>query len=230
MHVRPTIAVLLTVAALASCQSSPDETSAKLERVTLAPKQAHRPVGEAQHFTATGHYADGTTRNLTQKVRYITSDPAVARAANDAGDRSRVDALAAGTATITATEPKSGITSNAGGGDASFTVLGALERLSLAPAAVRLRVAEVKRLTATGHYAGGVTRNLTQHVIYRSSDTAVAAVANPAGDKSRIDAVAPGTASISAVDPATGISSTTGGGDATVTIAASTAEGPARDH
>lgn len=220
IRVAAAVAVLLAASIWTSCRSRPDEKSTRLERITLAPRQTRRPVGETQHFTATGHYADGTTRNLTQKVRYASSDPAVARASNAEGNRSRIEALAAGTVTITATDPKTGVSSRAGDGDASFTVLGALERLVLAPQAARRKVGDSQRLTAIGHYAGGVTRNLTQHVVYHSSDPAVAAAPNPDGDKSRIDALAPGSATISAVDSATGVTSTNGNGDATVTVAA----------
>jgi hypothetical protein len=43
-------------------------------------------------------------------------------------------------------------------------------------------------------------------------------VPNAEGDKSRIEAVGVGTATISAVDPATGIGSTVGGGDAKIDV------------
>lgn len=217
----PTAAWVLVVlaAALASCRSAePDPT--QLERITLAPTEARRGVGEHQHFTATGHYPGGVTRNLTQRVEYTASDPRIARAANAKGDRSRIEALVPGTVTVSARDPKTGITSTASGGDAALVVLGTLERVTLAPAAVRRPVGQAQRLTATGHYAGGGTRNLTQHVRYRSSDPTVAAAANPDGDKSRIDALRPGTATIAAEHPPTGISSTASGGDAVVTVTA----------
>ena len=218
-------AVVLAIVALVSCKWAPEGGGARLERVTLAPHEARRPVGHGQHFTVTGHYAGGTTRNLTQRVEYASSDPTIARAANAQGDRSRIDALAAGTVTISATDRTTGVSSHASGDDATFTVLGTLEGIILAPAAITRWVGQSQRLTATGHYAGGVTRNLTQHVVYRSSDLEIVAVPNADGDKSRIDAVGVGTATISAVDPASGITSGTGGGATTVTV---TAFGPTR--
>jgi uncharacterized protein YjdB len=69
------------------------------------------------------------------------------------------------------------------------------------------------------------TRNLTQHVVYHSSDVVIVAVPHLDGDKSRIDAVGVGTVTISAVDPTSGITSSTGGGAAAVTV---TAFGPTR--
>lgn len=214
------VVILVTSAPLLGCRSEKSGTGKKLERITLAPRDARRSVGQVQHMTATGHYADGTTRNLTQHVEYTSSDPAVARAANAKGERSRIEAVGAGTATISATDPKTGVGSHASGADVTFTVLGALERITLAPSGVKRVVGQAQRLTATGHYAGGTTRNLTQHVTYRSSDANVAAAPNDAGDKSRVEAKSLGTATISAIDPATGITSSAGGGDATVDVIA----------
>ena len=218
------VAVVLAIVAMASCKSGSDGGGARLERISLGPREARRSVGQAQHFAATGHYAGGATRNLTQRLDYTSSDTSIARASNPKGDRSRVEAVAVGTVTISATDPTSGISSRASGGDATFTVLGALERLTLAPTSIKRAIGQAQRLTATGHYAGGTTRNLTQHVEYRSSDPAIVRVFNAIGDKSRIDAVAVGFATISAVDPASGIASSAGGGDATVTVTASTPE------
>ena len=115
--------------------------------------------------------------------------------------------MAPGTVTISVTDPKTGISSHAGGGDATFTVLGALGADHPRAERVHAHGRPDAALTATGHYAGGTTRNLTQHLVYRTSNAAVAAAPNTEGDKSRVDVVGTGSAIISAVDPATGISS-----------------------
>lgn len=213
---RLSLAMLLV--ALVACQSRGESDGNRLESITLTPRDAHRSVGQSQRFTATGHYAGGATRNLTQRVEYGSSDPAVARASNAKGDRSRVEALAPGSVTITATDRATGVSSHASGADAKMVVLGALERVTLTPTFAHRLVGQAQRLTATGHYAGGATRNVTQHVVYRSSDPEIVAAPNAEGDKSRVEAVSLGTATISAVDPVSGITSTTSGGDATVTV------------
>lgn len=211
--------VLSLAVGTAACRSAPEGEGQRLERITLGPREARRPVGEAQHFTATGHYAGGATRNLTQRVEYASSDAAIARAANTPGNRSRIEAVAPGVATITATDPKSGVSSRASGDDATFRVLGALERIVLAPSTMRRKVGQTHHLTATGHYAGGAVRNLTQHVVYRSSDPTIVAAPNRDGEKSRVEMRAAGAATISAVDPATGVDSSTGGGNVTIDVA-----------
>lgn len=205
--------------ALVACDRGSSKSPAgKLERITVGPREARRSVGESQHFTVIGHYAGGETRNLTQKVEFASSDPAIARAANTKGDRSRVEAVAPGTVTISATEPKTGIRSSASHDDASFQVLGKLERIVLTPERTKRRVGDRPHLTATGHYAGGTVRNLTQKVEYRSSDPAVVAAPNAADDKSKLEVRAVGSATISARDPKTGVDSSASGGDARIDV------------
>jgi Big-like domain-containing protein len=86
----------------------------------ISPNSATRMIGSGQNFVVAGYYADGSARNLTQKVEYFSSDESVAVAPNAPGNRSRVNAVGIGTALITATEPVTGLTtSNA----ATFTVI-----------------------------------------------------------------------------------------------------------
>jgi len=212
------VAATWSVATLGA--NAADEPGGKPERITLAPTTVTRAVGQVQNFTATAHYADGSTRNVTQDVRYRSSDQAVVRTPNAARKRSRVEAVGPGTATISATDPASGVGSadGEGAGNATMTVLGKLERIELAPRAPSRAVGQPQNFTATGFFAGGGTRNLTQHVTYTSSDPNVAVAPNDAGRRSRVEAVAPGSATISATDPATGISSTASGGDAVLTV------------
>jgi len=212
------LVVSLALVAVAACRSTSEGEGARLERITLGSHEVRRSVGETQRFTATGHYVGGATRNLTQRVDWTSSDPKIAAAANTKGDRSRVEMVGPGTVTISATDPKTGIGSHATGGDVTLTVLGKLERIVLTPSVITRTIGQTQRLTATGHYAGGTTRNLTQHLLYESTDPDVAKVANDKGDKSRIDTVGTGTATITATDEATGLSSTTTGGDALVTV------------
>jgi hypothetical protein len=219
-----------------------------LQSISLAPATHQRVVGQTQAYVATGHYADGSTQNLTQKLTYSSSDPNVAKAPNTSGSRSLVTAVGPGTATISAVDPVSGITTTASGGDATLTVIVVttptgptptgpkptgptptpiLESISLAPVTHQRLVGQTQSYVATGHYADGSTQNLTQKLTYSSSDPSVAKAPNTSGSRSLVTAVGPGTATISAVDPVSGITTTASGGDATLTvIAAPTPTGP----
>ena len=137
----------------------------------------------------------------------MSSDPTVVAAPNTPGNKGKVDTIAPGVATISASHP-SGITTTAGGNDATLTVSAAVTNLlsiSLSPTAATRAVGEFQNFTATGHYEGGGTANLTQQVVYVSSDPNVVSAPNTPGNKSHVDMVAPGTATISATytDPNT---------------------------
>ncbi len=189
-----------------------------LERITLSPVTATRAANEVITYTAIGHFGGGTTKNLTQRVTYHSSNEAVATAPNIDGNKSRIETLTPGTTTISATDTATGVTTTDTGDDATLTVIGALERISLSPAIATRSPGGLQRYTATGHFGGGLTQNLTQELLYSSSDPEVAVAPNAAGDRSRIDAIAPGTATISASHPTAGITTTDTGDDAQLTV------------
>lgn len=190
-----------------------------LARLELLPRDVMREMGKMIRFTTIGHLADGTLVNLTQGVEYRSSDPGVGIATNQAGDRSRVDTAAAGTSVISAHHAATGVSTTTTGDDVTLTVFGPLERITLAPAASTRVAGETLSLSTTGHYVGGGTLDFTHRVNYRSDDPSVVAAPNTAGTKHVVTAIAPGTAIISAVDPLTGVASTTSGGDATIEVA-----------
>jgi hypothetical protein len=190
-----------------------------LERITLSPVQATRAANQVITYTAIGHFGGGTTKNLTQRVDYASSDPSVASAGNEPGNKSKVTTLAPGTVTISATDATTGVSTTDTGDDVTLTVIGALERITLSPVASTKAPGAIQRYAATGHFGGGVTQNLTQSLLYSSSDPAVASAPNVDGDRSRVDAIAPGTVTISATHPTAGISTTDTGDDATLTVA-----------
>jgi hypothetical protein len=189
-----------------------------LERIVLSPTTATRASGQVITYTATGFFGGGTTKNLTQRVNYHSSDDAVATAPNESGNKSRVTTVAPGQVTISATDPITGVSTTTTGDDASLTVIGALERITLSPVTSTKSVGGFQRYTATGHFGGGITQNLTQDLTYSSSNPAIASAPNTEGDRSRVDAVAAGTVTISASHPTAGLSTTDTGDDATLTV------------
>jgi hypothetical protein len=189
-----------------------------LERIVVSPASNTIAVDEIDTYTALGHYVGGGTQNLTQTVTWASSDPGVAAALNTPGNKSQVQGVSPGAATIAATDPSSGISSTDSGDDGALTVIGPLERITLSPVTKTLAVGQFEFYTATGHFGGGSTQNLTQRVEYFSSNTAVAVAPNSPGVRSRVDAVGSGVATISAVDPVTGVGTTASGDDATLTV------------
>jgi len=189
-----------------------------VERIVIAPAIDSFSVGEIETFTATAHFFGGGTENYTQLVTYASSAPAIAAALNTPGNRSQIEALSPGVATISATDPVSGVSSSDSGDDSVVTIIGPLQSITLSPASTTRNVGESKAFTAIGHYGGGSTQNLTQLVVYASSNPSVASAPNTPGNRSRVDAVAVGIATISATHVATGVTSTASGGDATFIV------------
>jgi hypothetical protein len=201
------IAVVVCWSAVAAAQPTATPTPDILNSISLSPDEAKNKtisVGEFANFTATGHYQNGTTKNLTQRVDYTSSDPTVAEAPNTEGNKGKVNGLAPGVVTITAVEPLSGISSNdTGGVNGHLTVQAALVSIVLKPLDKNAAVGEFVTYTATGILADNTaenpsTKNLTQKVEYKSTNNSVAVCPNTEGNRSRCEAVGIGTAIITA--------------------------------
>jgi hypothetical protein len=127
-----------------------------------------------------------------------------------------------GTATITATDPATGISTSTTGDDATVTVLpGLLHRITITPVTALLAVGATTEFTATGHYPNGDTINVTQQVVW-STNAPLAVADNPPGHHSLVRGVAPGTASVSGTHPQ-GVGSADSGDDASVRVKATDA-------
>ena len=70
-----------------------------LQKIAVTPVNPTIPIGATEQFTATGTYSDNSTQNLTGKVTWVSSNPAVA-AVSGSG---LATAVSAGAVIITAT-------------------------------------------------------------------------------------------------------------------------------
>ena len=174
---------------------------AVLLAVTISPLAANIAAGDSEAFTATGHYSDGSTQNLTNSVTWASSSSATATVSNSAGTQGEVTAVATGVATITATDPTTSLE-----GVAAVTVLPAvLLAVTVSPLAANIPAGETESFSATGHYSDGSTQDLTDSVTWASSDTSTATVSNASGTQGVVTAVATGATTITATDPTTSI-------------------------
>jgi uncharacterized protein YjdB len=121
--------------------------------------------------------------------------------------------MAPGTVTITATDPASGISA-----DTTLTVTPAtLTSVDITPANPSIALGTAQQFTATGIYSDASTQDVTASVTWSSNDTSIASISNASGDKGLADGMAPGTVTITATDPASGISA-----DTTLTVTPAT--------
>jgi len=79
-----------------------------LVTVLVTPAATAVDQGGTQQYSALGTYSDTSTRDLTGTVTWTSSDTTVATISNIPGSQGVAHAVAAGAATITATDPTSG--------------------------------------------------------------------------------------------------------------------------
>jgi hypothetical protein len=131
-----------------------------LTTVQVTPAAVSLIPGQTQQYKAAGTYSDGSTRDLTSSVNWLSSSPMVATV-NATGLAS---AVAGGTSNITASA--SGIT-----GSTTLTVANALVSIAVTPGSVSVSPIapnNTQQFTATGTYADG-----SQHVLPFQTDAPV---------------------------------------------------------
>ncbi|MFO0390925.1 MAG: beta strand repeat-containing protein [Planctomycetota bacterium] len=180
-------------------------TAAQLASLAVTPSNSTVPLGLTRVFTATGTYTDGTTQDLTTSVTWSSSSTAVATISNAEGSQVVGTTLATGSTIITATHPATGIA-----GSTALTVTGAaLVSIAVAPANPTIVTGQTQAFTAVGTYTDGTTQNVTATVTWSSYAIAIAAISNAAGTRGLATALSAGTTTITAADPASGITATT---------------------
>ena len=177
------LAFLLT---LTGCSTGKGSNSSTISSLQVAPAAMSIAMGVKQQFTATAHFSDGSTQDVTSTAQWSSSDATVA-SVTAAG---LATGSSLGSATITAV-------SSSVQGSASLKVSSAaanLVSIALSPAASSLALNTSAQFTATGNYSDGTTADITKLVSWTSSRTSVATV-NSSG---LVTAAAVGATNISA--------------------------------
>lgn len=165
-----------------------------LTSITVTPDAPSIAEGTKQQFTAIGNYNNGMTQVLTNVVTWSSNNPTAATISNAAGSAGLAQAVQAGAATITATDPITGISSNT-----QLSVQAkALTNIAITPKNRNIANGASVQLTATGYYNDGSKQNLTDQLAWISSDTNIISVSNAAGQEGWCDSAANGTAVITA--------------------------------
>ena len=146
-------------------------TSATLISIAINPSSVNFANGTTQQFTAIGTFSDNTTQNLTNQVIWSSSNPQVLTI-NQYGL-----AASGGTGSAQITAALNGISSTTGTVQITQSVLSSL---TIAPTSATIAKNTSVQFTATATYSDGSTRNVTNSVIWSSSNGAVASV-NAAG-------------------------------------------------
>jgi uncharacterized protein YjdB len=147
-----------------------------LQSITVSPNPASVPAGLTQQFTATGHYSDGSTKDLTTSVTWSSSNTGIATISNTAGSQGLAAGVAAGgPVTITAA-------SGAISGTAPLTVTApVLQSIAVSPASASVAAGLTQQFTAMGHYSDSSNQDITTSVTWSSSNPGIATISNTAG-------------------------------------------------
>jgi uncharacterized protein YjdB len=140
-----------------------------LDSITVDPSDATVEEGQTQQFTATGHYDDQSTADITQTAIWDSTNSDVASV-----DSGLATGLSAGTTEITAAQD--GKTSNAATLEVTAAPVPTLEFIVVAPASDSVEQGHTKQFTATGHYNDESTADITQTAAWHSSNTIVATI------------------------------------------------------
>ena len=136
--------------------------------IVVTPANTNISIGGSQQFTATGTYSDGSTRDLTSQVTWISSNTLVAT----------ITAGGLATGVSTGSTRITAILNGVVNGYTMLTVQPTTTLISIAvtPANTNISIGGSRQFTATGTYSDGSTRDLTSQVTWISSNTLVATI------------------------------------------------------
>jgi len=161
-------------------------SGATITSVQVSPSTMSIGVGSNQQFTATAHYSDSTSKDITSSAQWLSSDSSIASVTSSG----MATGTASGTVTITA---KSGTQQSS----ATLKVTAAASNLvsiALSPLAASVPINTSQQYTAIGTYSDGSTSDLTTLVTWSSSSPATATI----DASGLLTAVAAGSSNISA--------------------------------
>jgi hypothetical protein len=151
--------------------SSTPPPAPTLTSISVLPQSPSIPVNSTQQFTATGHYSDGTSQDLTTSVTWNSTVPTVALISNSAGSNGLATGVGKGTTTIQATQ--AGVT-----GPSPLNITEPVIGIAISPLNPSVAAGIPQQFTATATYADNSTGDVTGNVTWSSSNTAIATISN----------------------------------------------------
>ena len=168
----------------AACDSgdggSSGSGSATLTAIVISPDSLQLPLGFTEDLTATGHYSDGTTLDITTQAQWMSLDTAIAVVGSSALDSGVVAGAGLGEVDITATLPPITATLRIS------VITPVLSQISVSPSNIRIATGTTRPFSCTAFYQGGYNRDATADASWSSTDDGVASVGNGAADKGEV--------------------------------------------
>ncbi|MDP1822600.1 MAG: Ig-like domain-containing protein [Archangium sp.] len=165
---------------------------AALTNIELTPTHPSIALNTTAQFVATGTYSDSSTQDLSSRVTWSSTQPAVGSVSNASGSKGLATALTQGTSTIRA----------ALGDVAGQTLLIAtnatLASLSITPTNPTRAPGTTQRFIATGRFSDGTTQDVSSLASWGSSNTSVATISNASESRGLAFTIDAGVSTINA--------------------------------
>jgi hypothetical protein len=172
-----------------TCTTAPPPLPPTLNTITLAPTSPTQNVGQAVGFTATGHFSDGSTQDLTGSAAWISGT--LANATLGAVTTAKaVNCIHGGTSLITAAV---GIVNSS----TTLTCVASLVSVAVQPTTPSLNVGSSLGFLATGTYNDGTSKDVTPLTVWTSGTPAVATLGT-LGAQQNVKCVTSGSSVITA--------------------------------
>lgn len=186
--------------------------------IAVRPRTRELFTGQVERFNAMALLDDGEEARLTRDVEFFSSDGDVATISNQSGSRGSATGVSKGRATISVRHKATEMTSTDFGEDAVAVVNGRVEALRVEPAKGFYVLGTEPKLKVRATFDDGSSANIGSDVIWTSSDPSIAEIGNQSPKRGVLTPKQIGRITVSAVEPVSGITTTTSGGDGTVTI------------
>lgn len=163
-------------------------TAAELLSLEVTPTNPNIAVGTTRQFTATGIFTDGS-QDLTAdtNVTWTTTDQSGTAVASNTATPGEISGDNLGTSTITATYTGAAASGPVSGSTVLTVANATLLSIDVTPANQSIAKGNTLQFTATGNYNNSTTQDLTDSVVWSSSDANVAAISNGVGTEGLAD-------------------------------------------
>lgn len=145
--------------------------------IFISRDDTHLYVGVTAQLTATGVYADGSSQNITTDVTWISDNTAIASVENDIGEAGIVTGVSAGNTNVTASLGNISGTTN-------IEVLPAtLVSIYINAKNTSINKGLHEQLIAIGIYSDNTETDITEDVVWSTSNESIATISNITGSK-----------------------------------------------
>ena len=192
------IIIILTLSININCFDTkrPSSSTAKVVSIEISPSAPFVALGDDQQFTATAHYSDGSTLDVTSTSIWTSTNTDVATISNSERNEGLAISIETGATKISATSGAISDSTNLSVTEAE------LVSISIGPDDESNARGSTLQYSATGTYTDSSTLDITKSVTWTSINPGIATISNSAGFEGLASAKVEGETKITATSGA----------------------------